>query len=254
MSNQHLIKSAHVWVVALLLFGVIVFATKAGSNPAELAQQNTNSNTNTNQNQNSNTNQNSNANASNRNATNSNVSGGQPGTGALSSRDQKFLMDAAMGGLMEVQLGRWASQTGTSAEVKQFGQRMIDEHSKANTELMELASSKGITLPTQLDEKHQREVSKVSRLRGEEFDRAYSKMMLKDHEKVVSNFEKQSTSGDDADIKAFAGKTLPALQEHLQMARALPGNAGSGGNSNANSSNTNTNTNRNSNSNNSNSP
>jgi putative membrane protein len=239
--------------VIVLLFGVIVFATKAGSNPADLAQQNTNSNTNTNQNQNSNTNQNSNANTSNRNAANTNMAGEQPSTGALSSRDQKFIMDTAMAGLMEVQLGRWAAQTGTSAEVKQFGQKMIDDHSNANTELMQLASSKGITLPTQLDEKHQRDVAKVARLRGEEFDRAFSKAMLKDHQKAVSDFEKQSTSGADADIKAFASKTLPTLQEHLQMARALPGNAGSGG-SNANSSNSNSNSNRNSNTNNSNSP
>ena len=114
----------------------------------------------------------------------------------MSSKDQKFLVDAAMGGLMEVELGRWAAQIGTSPEVKQFGQRMIDDHSKANTELAQLASSKGVTLPTQLDEKHQRDVSKIARLKGAEFDRAYSKAMLSDHEKDVKEFEKQSTNAD----------------------------------------------------------
>ena len=238
-SNEQLIRSAHVWAVVVLLFGVIVFAIKADSNPADLAQQNQNSNTNT-----SGT-QNSNANTSDRKAKNSNATGEQAGMAGMSSRDHKFIMDAAMGGMMEVELGRWAAQKGTSAEVKQFGQRMVDDHSRANTELMQLASSKGMTLPTALDEKHQKDMTKVTRLSGAEFDRAYSKMMLKDHEHDVSDFEKQSTNGEDAELKAFAAKTLPTLQEHLQMARALPGNTGSG--SNSNSSNRNSNDNGNSN-------
>lgn len=220
MTNEQLIKSAHIWAVVVLLFGAIVLAGNAGSHSAHSAQQNSNSN----QNQNSNANQNTNTNTSTRNANNTNAAGETTGASALTPRDQKFVTETAMAGLMEVELGRWAAQKGTSPEVKQFGQRMVDDHSKANTELTQLASSKGITLPTQLDEKHQRNVSKISRLTGAEFDKAYSKMMLKDHENAVKDFEKQSTSGDDAEIKAFAGKTLPTLQEHLQMVRALPGN------------------------------
>lgn len=241
MNNEQLIKSAHIWAVAVVLFGVIVFVGKAGSShTAHSAQQNQNSNTN----QNSNANRNANANTSNRNANNSNASGEQAGTGAMSSRDQKFMMDAAMGGLMEVELGRWASQKGTSPEVKQFGKQMVDHHLRANTELMQLASGKGVTLPTEMDAKHQRDVSKIARLTGADFDRAYSKLMLKDHENAVSDFEKQSTNGDDAELKAFAAKTLPTLQEHLQMARALPGNSRPA-NSNVNgNSNGNGNTNR----------
>lgn len=243
MSNEQLIKSAHLWALVVVLFGVIVFGSNAGSKGAHLAQENTNSNTNTSRNQN----QNSNANTSNRNANNSNASGEQAATTGMSSREQKFMTDVALAGMMEVELGRWASQKGTSEEVKQFGRRMVEDHSKTITELTQLATSKGITLPTQLDEKHQKNVSKISRLTGAEFDRAYSKMMLKDHENAVSNFEKQSQSGADADLKAFAAKTLPTVQEHLQMARALPGNTGTG-NSNANrSSNSNSNSNNNSN-------
>lgn len=244
MSNEQLVKSAHIWaVVVVLLFAVIVFAGTTGSNRTHLAQ-NANSNSNTSRNQN----QNRNANTVNRNANNTNASGEQAATSALSARDQKFLTEAAMGGLMEVELGRWAAQKGTSAEVKQFGQRMVDDHGNANTELAQLASSKGVTLPAQLDEKHQNEASKITRLAGgAEFDKAYSKMMLKDHEKDVSAFEKASTSAGDADIKAFAAKTLPTLQEHLQMAKALPANAKSSDNSNRNtnrSSNSNGNSNR----------
>ena len=256
MSNEKLIRSAHIYalVVFVFLFGVVVFASTTGSDPANRAQQNQNANANANANANTSANQNANK---NRNSNNSNTTGEQAATSGMSSRDSKFIMEAAMAGMMEVELGRWAAQKGTSAEVKQFGQRMVDDHSKANQELTQLASTKGVTLPTQLDEKHQNNVSKITRLNGAQFDRAFSKMMLKDHQAAVSDFEKQSTNGDDADLKAFASKTLPTLQEHLQMARALPGNAGSRSNSNsAGNSNSNSNSNRNTNgnSNNSNSP
>lgn len=224
MTNGQLIKTAHIWALtALLAFGLWVIAGKAG---IRLQNQNQNSNGNSNSNTgNSNTTQNANRSV-NRNS-------GAPS--GMSSQDHKFAMDAAMGGLIEVELGRVAAQRGTSEAVKQFGQRMVDDHSKANQELMTLASSKGMTLPTAIDEKHQKDVTKLSGMSGAEFDRAYSKMMLKDHEKDVKEFERQSTRGGDPDLRAFAAKTLPTLQEHLQMARALPGNEGSGGSGNSNS-------------------
>jgi putative membrane protein len=240
MSNQQLIKSAHIWALTLLLsFGALAIAGKAGM---RIQDQNSNQNANSNSNT-SGRSQNANANKSaNRNTGTTGATGERAGMGNLKSNDSHFLMDAAMGGLMEVELGRLAAQQGASDAVKQFGQRMVDDHSKANTELMTLASSKGITLPTALDEKHQKDVTKLSAMSGAQFDRAYAKMMLSDHTKDVSEFEKQSTKGTDPDLKAFAGKTLPTLQEHLQMARALPGNEGvkggmsnTGGASNRNS-------------------
>ncbi len=247
MSNEQLIKSAQVWFVAIFLAcGAWTIAGKAGS---------------TDQNQNSNQNSNSNRNSSTRNANrsqNRNTSGAtgeQTGMGNMSSQDRDFIMDAAIGGMMEVELGQMATQKGASEAVKQFGQRMVDDHSKANQELMSLASSKGITLPTAIDEKHRKDMTKLSAMSGAEFDRAYSKMMLSDHKKDVSEFEKQSTKGADPDLKAFASKTLPTLHEHLQMANALPANqaGGSGGSKNMNS-NSNKSSNSNRNSNNSNRP
>ena len=245
MNNQQLIKYAHVWFLAVLIAcGLVVIGVKAGST---IQNQNSNQNSNSNSNANANSTQNRNANRSaNRNSDNTSASGQQAGMANMSSQDRDFLMDAAMGGLMEVQLGRIAAQKGMSDSVKRFGQRMVDDHSKANEELTSLASSKGITLPTALDEKHQKDVTKLSALSGAEFDRAYSKMMLSDHNKDVKEFEKQSTKGADAELKAFASKTLPTLQEHLQMARSLEPNQRGNSNSNSNS-------NRNSNSNNSNS-
>src|ERR1051325_9536365 len=218
MSNQQLIKSAHVWALALVLAcGFWAVASKAGIRSQE-------QNSNQNSNSSANANRSQNANRSNRNSRNANATGEQTGMANMTSQDRDFLMEAAMGGMMEVELGRVAAQQGSSEAVKQFGQRMVDDHSAANTELTTLASGKGITLPTSIDDKHREQVTKLSAMSGAEFDRAYSKMMLKDHEKDVSEFEKESTRGGDAEIKAFASKTLPTLQEHLSMARALPGN------------------------------
>ena len=214
MSNKQLIKSAHVWALAAILAGGCWAITgKAG-----ISGQNSNQNSNS---SNSNKSQNSNRSA-NRNM------------GNMTPQDHNFIMDAAMGGMMEVELGRVAAEKGMNDAVKQFGQKMVDDHSKANSELMSLASSKGITLPTELDAKHRAEVTKFSALSGAELDREYTKMMVSDHRKDVSEFEKESTRATDPDLKAFATKTLPTLQEHLRMAEALPG-AKSGSNMKGNS-------------------
>ncbi len=234
MNNQQLIKSAHVWALALILAGgLLAIAGKAGIRSQE-QNSNQNSNANSNSNQNANRSQNGNANRSNRNSRNDNATGEQAGMGNMTSQDRNFVMEAAMGGMMEVELGRIAAQQGMNDAVKQFGQRMVDDHSKANEELMTIASSKGITLPTTLGEKHRAHVTKLSGMTGADFDREYVKMMVSDHRKDVNEFEKQSTRGTDADLKAFATKTLPTLQEHLRMAEALPGAKGGGGNMNSN--------------------
>jgi putative membrane protein len=222
MSNKQLIRSAHIWALAVLLVcGVWAIAGKAGIRNQE---QNSNQNS-------SNANSSQNANKSNRNSKNNNAMGEQTGMANMAAQDHNFLMDAAMGGMLEVELGRMATTQGASDAVKQFGQRMVDDHGKANQELMSLAQSKGITLPTEIDEKHKKDMTKLSSLSGAEFDREYGKMMVSDHRKDVSEFEKQSTRGTDADLKAFATKTLPTLKEHLKMAESLPG-AKAGGNMN----------------------
>lgn len=142
------------------------------------------------------------------------------GAGHMTS-DEKFAMEAAVGGMEEVQLGQLAAQKGASDEVRQFGQKMVDDHSKANQDLMQVASGKGWTLPTALDAKHQADVQKLSALTGDAFDRAYVKMMVSDHKKDVGEFQKESARGMDADVKSFATRTLPTLQEHLQMIQRI---------------------------------
>ncbi|MFL6333778.1 MAG: DUF4142 domain-containing protein [Pyrinomonadaceae bacterium] len=152
---------------------------------------------------------------------NTNETGGMKhGTGSMAG-DSKFVMNAAMGGMAEVEMGRLAAQKGASDEVRQFGQRMVDDHSKANEELMRVASSKGMTPPATLDAKHQAEMQKMSALSGEKFDKEYVKMMVSDHKKDVAEFQKEAGGGKDTDIKAFASSTLPTLQEHLQMIQRI---------------------------------
>jgi putative membrane protein len=145
--------------------------------------------------------------------TGTNAQAGQAGS------DQHFVMEAAKGGLAEVELGRLATEKAASPQVKQFGQRMVDDHGKANEELKTLAKNKNITVPTELDATAKALRDRLSKLSGEQFDRAYMQAMVRDHRKDVNAFRMESHSGKDPDIKAFASKTLPTLEEHLKQAQ-----------------------------------
>jgi len=133
--------------------------------------------------------------------------------------DQNFLVEAASGGLMEVELGRVAQTNASSAKVKEFGQRMVTDHTKANDELKAVAASKNITIPTTPGEDQQKHIDELKGKKGADFDKAYMSMMVDDHNEDVSAFDKEANNGNDPDIKAFAAKTLPVLKEHLQMAK-----------------------------------
>ena len=139
---------------------------------------------------------------------------------SLASADKSFVEKAAVGGIAEVEMGKMAQQKGSSDQVKQFGSRMVEDHSKANDDLKQVASSKGITLPTDLDAKHKSKMDKMQKLSGAQFDRAYMDDMVADHKQDVADFRKQATSGKDSDLKAFAAKTLPTLEDHLKMAQS----------------------------------
>jgi putative membrane protein len=140
---------------------------------------------------------------------------------SVPKEDSNFVHQAAIGGMTEVKLGNIAQQQASNAQVKQFGARMVKDHSKANDELKQLASRKGIDVPPELDSKHQKDVDQLQKKQGAEFDRAYMDHMVEDHRKDVSDFRKEANAGKDPDIKAFAAKTLPTLEEHLQMAESI---------------------------------
>jgi putative membrane protein len=133
-------------------------------------------------------------------------------------RDTTFIAKASAGGLAEVELGQLAQTNASSEKVKQFGQRMIQDHSKGGEELSKIAIQKGITVPTALDAKAQATKDRLSKLTGVEFDRAYMRDMVKDHREDVAEFTKEANGGDDPEVKAFAAKMLPTLKEHLKMA------------------------------------
>jgi putative membrane protein len=135
--------------------------------------------------------------------------------------DKKFLKQAALGGMTEVELGKVAAQKASSENVKQFAQKMIDDHTKTNDELKQVASKESISLPDTLDPKHQSEINKLSKLSGEDFDKAYAKEQLKDHEADVKDFSAEAQGGADPNVKAFASSTLPVLQQHLELAKNL---------------------------------
>ena len=132
--------------------------------------------------------------------------------------DQHFMMKAAQGGMAEVQLGSLAKEHASSQAVKDFGQRMIDDHSKAGDELKALAAQKNVTLPSSLDAKDQAIIARLSKLNGSAFDRAYMRDMVADHKQDIAEFQRQAGTGQDPDVKNWAARTLPALQEHLKMA------------------------------------
>lgn len=129
--------------------------------------------------------------------------------------DAKFVSEAALGGLLEVRLGKLAEKKGQRADVKEFGAMMVKDHGKANDELKKVAEKNQIVCPTELDAKHQAKVDKLEALTGADFDKAYISSMVKDHEEDVAEFKKVSTSATNADVKQFATKTLPTLETHL---------------------------------------
>lgn len=138
---------------------------------------------------------------------------------ALDRGYQQFVEKAAMGGMMEVQLGQVAQQKANNPQVKAFGARMAQDHGKANDELKQIAGAKSVALPTAMERSHMNDMQRLEKLSGAEFDREYMKHMVGDHKKDISAFEKQAKSGKDAELKAFAAKTLPTLQAHLKLAQ-----------------------------------
>lgn len=135
--------------------------------------------------------------------------------------DSKFMMTLATGGMNEITLSQTAVSKSTNEEVKSYAQKMIDDHTMAGDELKTLAASKNVSLPMEADSKHMSMNTKLSGMSGSSFDMEYIKAMVKDHEATVALLQKESSSGKDAEAKAFAAKLLPTVQGHLDMARTM---------------------------------
>lgn len=135
--------------------------------------------------------------------------------------DTEFMVAAASGGMLEVQLGEIAVKNAASAKVKEFAATMVADHTMVNTELMALAATKNISLPATPSDKHLKDINDLAKKSGAEFDKDYMTYMVNDHEDDIDAFEKEADKGNDADIKAFAASKVPALKHHLEMAKEI---------------------------------
>jgi putative membrane protein len=143
----------------------------------------------------------------------------QAGQQQLAQEDMEFATKAAQGGLKEVRLGELAQQQAERDEVRQFGQRMVEDHGQANDQLMQIAQDKGIELPQELSQEDQQLYDELQQKSGAEFDQAYMDEMVRDHEEDVEEFRQYVEAGQDPDLTGFAEQTLPVLEEHLQLAQ-----------------------------------
>lgn len=146
----------------------------------------------------------------------------------MSAGDTTFAMKAAQGGMAEVKLGQLAVDKASNPDVKAFGQRMVDDHTKLNDQMKQIASEENMTLPTDIDAKDQATYDRLSKMSGAAFDKAYMKDMVKDHEMDIKEFQKEANSGKDPKVKNLASTALPILQSHLQQAKETSGKLGGG--------------------------
>jgi putative membrane protein len=151
-------------------------------------------------------------------------SSGTASTAPLPAADQKFLTEAAAGGMFEVEVGKLAAEKATDPGVKSFAQMLVDDHSTANDKLRQIATGHNVALPASLPDDKKKELDQLSKLSGANFDKQFIKIVgQKDHHHDIAAFEKASSSAQSPDVKDFATNTLPTLKKHLAAAEKLPG-------------------------------
>jgi putative membrane protein len=152
-----------------------------------------------------------------------NPAGMTPGTGPQqpNNSDRIFVAAAAIGGMAEVEFGELAEQKARSEAVKDFGRRMVEDHSKANDRLISIAKEAGIAVPDELDQEQKAMRERLGAMDGAEFDVAYLQGQVIEHQKTVQLLEYEIGSGQDTDLKSFAAEILPIVLQHLRAAQAL---------------------------------
>ena len=137
-----------------------------------------------------------------------------------SSQDQAFVNEASRGGQMEIELGQLAEQNASNARVKQFGQRMVKDHTRLNSEIASMANKIGLTVPTTLSSEQQAEYAKLAKLSGTSFDTAYMNLMVKAHTGDLAAFRKEEAATQNREVKTTVSKAIPVIEEHLEMAKS----------------------------------
>lgn len=146
---------------------------------------------------------------------------GTPAPNQSNYQDRLFAQISAVGGLAEADLGRLAANSATNAGVKQFAQRMVDDHQKANDKLKSIAQMGNISLPTKIDAEHSKTRTDLERLNSHQFDRAYIAAQLIEHQKMAQLLAWEIGQGQNVELQRFASETLPTVLEHLRLARDL---------------------------------
>jgi putative membrane protein len=147
--------------------------------------------------------------------------------GTLSSKDKSFMKKAAQAGAAEIGAGTLADSNSSNDQVKTFGREMVKDHTAAASELSQIAQAKGVILPGEPDGSHKRLLKKLGKSGSPQFDKIYAKKAgVDDHKDAVKLFTDEASHGKDADVKAFAAKTLPTIQHHYQMAQELASSVG----------------------------
>jgi putative membrane protein len=135
--------------------------------------------------------------------------------------DEKFVRGAAEGSMAEVKLGQLAEEKGQSEEVKKFGKRMVEDHSKAEDQLKELGAKEGINMPTDVNRKDAETYQRLAKMSGAQFDKAYAQEMVRDHEKDINEFKSATNTTQKPSLKQFAQEQLPTLESHLRQAKQM---------------------------------
>jgi putative membrane protein len=138
-----------------------------------------------------------------------------------SSDDKQFVTAALRGGMAEVELGQLASQKGNSDDVKQFGKKMVEDHTKMGDDMKVVAGQVGVKPPSMLSPMDKALELKLKALSGDDFDKAYIEAMVKDHHKDLSDFKKEVASGQSSTVKDAASKGEKVIAEHLKMIRQI---------------------------------
>jgi len=139
----------------------------------------------------------------------------------VSQADKDFVKETTLGSMTEAKLGKLATTKSKNNDVKAFGQKMVEDHTKLNDSLKKTVKGKGINVPTQLDKEHQAIYDKLSKMDAKDFDKAYIDQSIDNHKKDVAAFDKQANDGTDVDLKSFASTNLPLLKEHLTTAQNI---------------------------------
>ncbi|RAU84125.1 DUF4142 domain-containing protein [Pontibacter arcticus] len=132
-----------------------------------------------------------------------------------------FMTRAASSSMLEIEAGKLAQEKGMSQQVKDYGKKMVADHTKASTDMKALAAKKSVVLPDSMSNEHMEKLNDLREKTGAEFDESYADLMVSSHEEAVSLFEDASNNQEDAEVKTFATTTLPVLRQHLDHAKKL---------------------------------